>query len=328
MSEGIYPWQKKQWSQVHRLISQDRLPHALLVSGMRGLGKLAFIQHLIQAALCESPVEDSQPCNSCRSCALFKADTHPDFMRIHPESSDQKIRIDRVRDLIDFLAFSPSLGRRRIVLVGVADALNAFSANSLLKTLEEPTSSALILLASDRPQSLPATIRSRCQSLHFVVPPMSESIHWLQTKLTDVRRAELALIRAAGAPLAALNIASDVSFSQRQTLIDCLIQLTDDKLDPGTLVDTHQDLMGHEMLDILSAWLRDLIRIGKKLAVRENPDYENELLAQRKKLDLPKLFDCLDQTRLLGDWMGKGLNTSLQFEALLIRYRVAVNKQT
>lgn len=328
MSEDHYPWQSQQCSHMRRQISQGRLPHALLVTGMRGLGKLAFVEGLIQTILCEYPTEESGACNACRSCVLLKAGTHPDLKRIQPETSDKKIRIDAVRELINFLALSPSLGRRRIVLVEVADALNVFSANSLLKTLEEPPSSALLVLVSERPSSLPATIRSRCQSLHFAVPPMSEAISWLSTKLEDVSRAELALVRAGGAPLAALEYASDQAHSQRRTLINCLKQLTEDKLDPGTLVDTYPDLMDRDLLDILAAWIRDLIRIGKGSEPRENPDLKMELRTFSGRLDLPKLFECLDQLQILQGLLGKGLNTPLQFEALLIRYRVAVNKQT
>ena len=326
MTEAPYPWQMRQWRQLQQQIAQGRLPHALLLSGMRGLGKIDFAVSLIQSILCDRPTGEGRACDLCRSCSLLKAGTHPDFIRVQPEASGKPIRIDAVREVIEFLTLSPSLRGRRIVLVDAADALNVNAANSLLKTLEEPAPSALLILVSERPNSLPATVRSRCQLLRFNVPNGSEASVWLTDRLTDGNLTDVVLARAGGAPLAALHFTNEEALNQRHTLIDCLNQLSEARLDPGAVVDAHTDLINSNLLDTLSSWLRDLIRVGHGTDIRENPDYEKVLLARRERLDLPKLFECLDQAQRLRDLLGNGLNAALQFEALLIRFHAAVNK--
>lgn len=324
MNEAPYPWQMTQWLQVQKQQTLGRLPHALMLSGIRGLGKADFADSLSRAVLCERPANEGRPCGTCKNCLLLQAGTHPDRMQVKPEAPDKPIRIDVVRELIAFLTLSPTLGRRRIVLIEDADALNVFAANSLLKTLEEPSPSALLVLVSERPNSLPATIRSRCQSLRFAVPSSRDAMNWLETRVDDVKRAKVALALTGGAPLATLSLSDDTVFSQRRYLIDSLIRLANDRLDPGTLADTLGDMMDRTLFDSLSAWFRDLIRIGLGAHARENPDYENELLANREKLDLPRLFECLEFTQRLGGLLGNGLNITLQFEALMVRYRAAI----
>ncbi|AOU98096.1 DNA polymerase III subunit delta' [Acidihalobacter yilgarnensis] len=326
MSDAPYPWQRQQWSQLQAQIAQGRLPHALLLSGIPGLGKMAFALSLTQAILCEQPTGEGRACGVCRSCQLYVAGTHPDRLLVQPESPDKPIRIDAVRGLIEFLTFSPSLKSRRVVVVQPADALNVFAANSLLKTLEEPASAALLMLVTDRPTRLPATVRSRCQSLRFGAPAVAETRVWLNERLGEAGRATVALARANGAPLAALEYADEAGLKQRARLIEGLGQLVKGRADVGELADELADTISRTLLDTLAAWLRDLIRVGNGAGVRENPDFERELLACREGLDLARLFECLDQTQRLHGLLGNGLNAALQLEALLIRYRAAVKQ--
>ncbi|AOV16965.1 DNA polymerase III subunit delta' [Acidihalobacter aeolianus] len=325
MNGTPYPWQRQQWLQVHAQVAQQRMPHAYLLSGIAGLGKLDFALAFAQAVLCSQRSEEGLACGTCRSCRLISAGTHPDRLLVSPEAAGKPIRIDAVRELIEFLTLSPSLGARRIVIVQPADALNVFAANSLLKTLEEPAPGALLLLVSDRPASLPATIRSRCQSLRFGPPSPPEGLSWLETSLeSSAERRAPALARAGGAPLAALRYADDEALRTRSGLIAALERLGDSRVDPGTLADELDSTAADGLLDTLAAWLRDLIRVGSGAAVRENPDYAKQLHAHGKGLDLARLFECLDQTLRLRDMLSNGLNNALQLEALFIRYRAAV----
>lgn len=324
MTEAPYPWQTRQWAQLKSQIGQGRLPHALLICGVPGLGKAAFALALAKAVLCERPTAEGYACGGCRSCALYVAGTHPDRMLVQPESPEKPIRIDAVRELIDFLTLSPSLHGRRVVVVQPADALNVFAANSLLKTLEEPAPSALLILVSDRPASLPATVRSRCQLLRFGAPDTAEAHAWLHGRLGDDARATIALARAGGAPLRALELADETALAGRTRLIGALSRLASGQTDAGSLADELADGLGGPLLDMFVAWLRDLIRVGTGASAREYPDYQRELLARREGLDLARLFECLDQAMRLRASLGNGLNAALQFEALLIRYRAAL----
>lgn len=324
MTNVPYPWQTNEWDQVQALLDQGRLPHALLLSGLSGLGKKQFALHFIQSVLCEERTGNGHACGACRSCQLFVAGTHPDFLSVSPESSNKPIRIDAVRKLIDFLVLSPSLKSRRIVMIHPADALNVFAANSLLKTLEEPASSALLLLVTDRPVVLPPTVRSRCQSVRFSPRVQSETREWLYKYLGDKKKADLALAQAHYAPLTAVEYADEGYIKNRTELIALLLNLSKDKESPGVLADKWAQSLDMSALNIINAWIRDIIRIGSGVPVVENPDYNETIIAYGQNSNIQKMFDCLDLSLWLQTQLGSGLNMALQLEAFFIRYRAAL----
>lgn len=100
--------------------------------------------------------------NSDRSGALFDSKTHTDFKLIEPELKSQWIKIDQIRELIDWAGGRPQIGSKQVAIISPAHALNIQAANALLKTLEESAPDALFILVSDKPSFIPATIRSRC----------------------------------------------------------------------------------------------------------------------------------------------------------------------
>jgi DNA polymerase-3 subunit delta' len=219
----IYSWQTELW--MATWARQDELPHALLLHGPEGVGKLAFAEHLCQAMLCESRDRGSAPCGQCDACRWFLAGSHPDFRRIEPESlardvgeaneddvvpaakaakPSTEIKINQVRALDDFLNLRSHRGARRVALVRPAEDMNPNAANALLKGLEEPPGAACFVLVSHRPSSLLATIRSRCVSLAMPVPEQAAARAWLESQGTGQAGSWLAY--ASGSPLRALAL--------------------------------------------------------------------------------------------------------------------------
>src|SRR5712664_4154318 len=212
-----------------------RLPHALLIHGMRGVGKLALAEHIAQLLLCESADEAAKPCGACPGCRWFLGGNHPDFRRLEPESlaqpSDQQtdeeqasstgrrakpsieIKIDQVRELADFLNVGSHRGKLRVALMHPAEHMNPHAANALLKALEEPPSGVVFLLVSHRPAGLLPTIRSRCIALPVPVPPREAALQWLAEQ--GVKDAGRWLAYAGGAPLQALDYAADAAAWER-----------------------------------------------------------------------------------------------------------------
>jgi len=217
----IYPWHKDIWS---RLLGQaERLPHAILMAGPSGGGKLDFAKALTARLLCETASGEAEACGTCLSCNWFSAGNHPDFRMIAPDGGEaeeggaenepasqkkksEQIRIDQIRALDDFLSIGTHRQGARIIIVHPAEAMNRATANALLKMLEEPSSSTLFLLVTNNKRKLLPTILSRCQTLNFPKPLPAQALAWLRA--SGVAHAEDLLSHAGGMPLAAINEAA------------------------------------------------------------------------------------------------------------------------
>lgn len=222
----IFPWQTVLWEELQA--RQARQPHALLIHGTAGIGKLALAEHYAQSLLCEAGDPGRAPCGECDGCRWFVAGSHPDFRRLEPESLARRpeeaeeseesapiagkrnkpsteIKVDQVRALDGFLNLKSHRAGRRVALVHPAEDMNPNAANALLKGLEEPPPGAFFLLVSHRPARLLATIRSRCVAVPVPTPDPKASAAWLAGQgATD---SGLWLAFASGAPLLALQYA-------------------------------------------------------------------------------------------------------------------------
>ena len=209
-----------------------RLPHALLIHGPRGVGKLALAERISQTILCES--SGKKPCGSCDGCRWFLGGNHPDFRRVEPEAlakiapadpDDEaptakrtkqpsiEIKVDQVRALADFLYVRSHRGAMRVALVHPAEDMNENASNALLKGLEEPPAGAMFILVSHRPAQLLPTIRSRCVAIPVPIPPREAALGWLNDQ--GIKDAERWLAYAGGAPLRALDYAAEAELLSR-----------------------------------------------------------------------------------------------------------------
>jgi DNA polymerase-3 subunit delta' len=175
------------------LHQQQRLHHALLVAGPAGVGKAALIQALAQRLLCQSA---NAPCGYCKSCHLFVAGHHPDFLQLTVESS---IGVDAVREISVFFQQSAQQGGVKLVSVPQAHKMTEAASNALLKTLEEPGNGCFLLLQTDHPQRLLPTILSRCQQWSIAAPSLADAKQFLQQQTHENLPTEL-LTLSAGAP--------------------------------------------------------------------------------------------------------------------------------
>jgi DNA polymerase-3 subunit delta' len=204
--EAFAPWQQRAYARATAAMDAGRLSHALLICGPAHLGKHAVALRLARRALCRTPDAQGESCGRCRSCALFDAGTHPDFTIVSFVMNKENTRlrteivIEQIRTLSAAFALTPHLGGAQVVIVDPADGVNTAALNALLKTLEEPHPGRYLWLISAEPARLPATIRSRCQRLEFVLPPQDEALEWLQTRGHARASAAEALAAARGHP--------------------------------------------------------------------------------------------------------------------------------
>ena len=139
--------------------------HAYLVVSEDAEEASLFSRQLAMQQLCHD-LQDGMACGQCRSCKAFLQGTHGDLLLLQVPDGKTAIGIDQVREATHFLQQTALYGAAKLLLVRDADQMTLAAANSLLKTLEEPSGNALVLLSSAEPWRLPPTVRSRCQLLN------------------------------------------------------------------------------------------------------------------------------------------------------------------
>ncbi len=312
-------WLAPQWHSLGAYIQTGRVPQALLIVGKEGVGKMALAEAFSQRLLCRTPGEYA--CGVCVSCRLFAAKTLPDFLRVEPEEAGKIIPVDAIRGLIANLALKPQYSGRRVVLIAPAHQMNTSSANSLLKTLEEPDAHTTLLLLTDSPQLLPATILSRCQRLDIPLPERGQALAWLQGK-GQGEHAEVLLALARGAPLKALALADAGIIEKRGEFFSGLCELLERGGTPTVLAEKWSKFPCETLADWMVSWTMDLIRLRSAPRCRtlDNPDLAERLQAVAQKLNLQMLFGHLDRLAAARRMLAGQANRQLLLEELLIRW--------
>jgi DNA polymerase-3 subunit delta' len=233
----IPSFQQDVWNRLIELA--ERAPHALLMHGPQGVGKLQLAERFAQFLLCEAPKPRTAPCGTCDGCRWFLGGNHPDVRFVEPETIARRaapedgegaekskakpsaeIKVEQIRGLADFVHLGSHRGGKRIVIVHPAEAMNQISANGLLKSLEEPPPSAMFVLVSHRPARLLPTVRSRCVPVPVPLPPAVAAQAWLDAQ--GVRDAPRRLAFAGGAPLKALEDAKGERGARADQILQAL----------------------------------------------------------------------------------------------------------
>ena len=316
-----YPWLEPYRQSVATVIKQGRLPHALLLTGQPGMGKADFADFLAQLLLCEHAEQGASPCGQCRSCTLYKAGSHPDFIKLQPEEDSSVIKVDQVRGLIAALSLSSHQGGYKVAIVNPADTMNISAANSLLKTLEEPTDNTVLLLISAQPGHLPATLRSRCQRMRIGVEDKETALQWLSGQL-DTPVPEMYLLLAENAPLEALRLAQQDALEARRKHFAELTDILDGRAAPLTVAQAWSKDESMQAIYWLRDWLMDMLKIrmtGQTSAVR-SMDIIEGLEALAARLECKLMFEQLDRVNRTLRQAGSSLNRQLMTEDILLAW--------
>lgn len=315
----LYPWLKPAWQQLMNYHQKQRMPGALLISASTDLGQKNLMDNFAQSIFCTQPAQDHQPCGICASCHLFEAGHYPDYLVLEPAEGDKDIKIDAVRNMCADLAFNTQFDRHRFAVLNPADVMTHAASNSLLKTLEEPSRDTTIVLLTERPNRLPATIRSRCQNLHLEAEqaPLQS---WLQEQ--GCNQAEAYLKMANDSPIRAHHLWQSKAFELREKLYKSLHAIFLGRLDPLAV---HDQFKGHyplPVLDFMMQWIMALIRLQSTNQSLENSTdvIDNNLQEIQGQLDLRALFELLDMLRRAKQNQFSQLNKQLEFEEILISW--------
>lgn len=327
----LYPWQLTSWHALQGL--RKRLPHALLLKGAQGIGKLDLALNFARSLLCEKTGVDGAACGTCNACRWFEQGSHPDFRLIQPDALNledeeevkaggkkpsREISVEQIRDLTLFSNLSSHRGGYRIVLIHPAEAMNNNAANSLLKTLEEPTANLLFLLVTHKPQQLLPTILSRCQSVSLPTPTREAGVEWLTEQ--GIQDPEQALAETGFAPLQALSWAkSGDGAEERKILLDVISQPS--RLDSLSLVENLQRSAPVHVIHCLQQWCYDLVSMKLAGSVRYFPDHAPAILKLASSVSISSLLNFQKELLVARRAANHSLNQRLFMESLLLSYR-------
>ena len=307
--------QKSLTMTLRNAIATNRLAHAYLFCGSRGVGKTSCARIFAKTINCTNPTSDGNPCNECDSCRAFNEGRSLNIVELDAASNNG---VDDIRNLVDQVLIPPTTGKYRVFIIDEVHMLSSSAFNAFLKTLEEPPSYAIFILATTEKHKIIPTILSRCQIYDFArITPDDITDH-----LADVARQEgieaerqaLGVIasKADGAMRDALSIFDQVAASTRghvtyEAAIESLNVLDGSYFkrlcdafataDPGAALIVFKEIRDkgfdtHFFINGLASWLRDMMaaRDPRTLELVEAPEEEKKLMAEAASKFPPDFF--------------------------------------
>lgn len=269
----------------------DRLPHAMIFAGQSGVGKATTARALAGLFLCQKP-KGVKPCRQCESCRAFDANAHPDYHVIYRQLARIEDKDSKARDLsagvvreylVAKAGMKAALGGAKVFVLEESDLMNAAAQNSLLKTLEEPAGRSLIILITDQPESLLATVRSRARLVRFAA--LSREIVQAQLEKRDIAKsiAAAASEYAQGSIGLALRWIEDGIINRAQELSKTLAQI-----------------VGGSRASALRPWLKTAVDEYSETQVKKDKHVSTDQTKREGLLLYLKLASQYFRTRLPG----------------------------
>ncbi|ACM20505.1 DNA polymerase III, delta-prime subunit [Geotalea daltonii FRC-32] len=303
-------------SVLKRSLAAGRLAHAYLFEGVEGCGKKTTALALIEAVFCGK----GDGCGHCPSCRKISSMQHPDMHLIEPDGAF--IKIDQIRSLQKELAYRPFEAPKKACIIDGAERLNQAAGNALLKTLEEPSGNALIILVTSQPSVVLPTILSRCQRLVFHGLPEETITSYLISKGVENESAHLSASLAGGSINNALEISKGEILSERKQLLTRLFGLSLTDIAPLFLA--AEELAAEKekavaVLEVLMSFLRDMLLHSAGDTDMINTDLLPLLEEQGRTLSRARIMEKIEHVASTRTALLRNVNTRLALEVLFMR---------
>jgi len=311
-----YFWLGEAEKKVSDQLDRGRLPHALLVQGPGGSGRRWFALSLASRLLGLPAPSETVAAHPHEPIDQESALSHPDLMLVQPPADKRVIPIEQLRQMIAFLQLTAHQGGAKVALLSPAEAMSHASANSLLKTLEEPPPGCHLILVAERIGSLPATVVSRCQHLRIALPRPEGLENW-QGRAGGQAAWREALALAGGAPLLARRLLEGGFVDEAGRLDKDLRGLESGEVSPLSVARRWTGLELSSCLDWLyrrtARDIRELLESGQ-----ESPT--GHLQKQSEGLTMEPLFTYLREIGEFRRLLGSGVNEEVNLARLLSRW--------
>ena len=308
---------------IQKALTQQRIGHAYLFSGIPAVGKKTLAREFVKALNCEKEDALHDSCGECSSCRKIKRGIHPDVFFV--EADGQFIRIDAIREMQERAKCKPLEARRRVFIIDDADKMNDQAANALLKMLEEPSPSNILILVAARPYSMPSTIISRCQHIRFNPLRFDTVAKFLVDRIgMDNQQALLLAGLSSGSIGRAMELNEDGIVAYRTELLK-LISITR-RNDPFSLINFASFLgQGKEEikqgLNILNTIFRDalVLKETQKKEMLVNQDNSSFISTQATRLSGGQILQNIALVERAGDIIEQNVNKSLTLETMAFK---------
>ena len=321
------------------ILRKGNIPHALLFTGIQGVGKRKAASLFAMACNCQAadspnqPLADKEtkarplsPCGGCKSCKKIISGNHPDIISIVPDRAH--IRIGQIRDLCHMLAMKPYEARYRVVIISDAHALNVEAGNSLLKVLEEPPDRTILVLTAYHLHDLLPTIASRCQHIRF--NPISHDVlkdFLVNQEAISAREADLLATLANGSLTEALSLVTSGWIEQRQWILRMMGEELAGQSALGqmtTLLAFSEKLAQNKdrvenALEILKLWFRDLLICQLSPDRVINRDFSQTLQRLSEKMAKDDLLSAYDAIQSAQEKIKGNANPRLTLDVMMLK---------
>lgn len=309
-----------------KIAREKNFPHAIIFSGMEGIGKRKVAEIFAAALLCENPV-DGEPCGVCANCRLMLGKSHPDFYIVEPEISKavRNIKIDQIREMQAETALRPVQADRRVVIIDGAEFMRSAAANCLLKTLEEPASRTIFILITANRAGLLMTVRSRCVTINFERLTAAQIKSELERR--EISTAEKTSVISGGSLGKAINLAESGGYEIRESAFDIIEKIyradfnNEDIFMKGAQISDWTREQFADFIIYVQKILRDIFLVDT--AELYNPDLKERL--SEIKISEQKIFELIEIGADIHKKLKSNANLRLLAESYFLRMKLALN---